>query len=221
VPTEADLQRLVSNFASEAKALCEKAAREVLALERPENAAAARRARDDLARHVHTLKGSAATLGLSAVKEIAHRLEALVEAGDAIGSAPLAEQRERVESSYRFLTEHLIPHAVAEDKVLYVEVDRLLGGRGETGATDTMRRDHAEVARLTEELGEVRAKLSEGELDADWQRRARRILYGLHTLIRVHFAKEEEVYLPLLDRELSAGEAGELFARMGGEGHSH
>jgi chemotaxis protein histidine kinase CheA/CheY-like chemotaxis protein len=82
VPTEADLQRLVSNFASEAKVLCEKAAREVLALERPENAAAARRARDDLARHVHTLKGSAATLGLSVVKEIAHRLEALVEAGE-------------------------------------------------------------------------------------------------------------------------------------------
>src|SRR6185369_9527934 len=82
VAGEADLHRLVVNFASEAKALCEKAAREVLALERPEHAAAARRARDDLARHVHTLKGSAATLGLSDVKEIAHRLEALVEAGE-------------------------------------------------------------------------------------------------------------------------------------------
>jgi two-component system, chemotaxis family, sensor kinase CheA len=79
---EADLHRLVVNFASEAKAICEKAAREVLALERPEHAAAARRARDDLARHVHTLKGSAATLGLADVKEIAHRLEALVEAGE-------------------------------------------------------------------------------------------------------------------------------------------
>jgi two-component system, chemotaxis family, sensor kinase CheA len=82
VAGEADLRRLVINFASEAKGLCEKAAREVLALERPEHAAAARRARDDLARHVHTLKGSAATLGLSDVKEIAHRLEALVEAGE-------------------------------------------------------------------------------------------------------------------------------------------
>ena len=82
MPTEVDLQRLVSNFASEAKVLCERAAREILALERPEHAAAARRARDDLARHVHTLKGSAATLGLGDVKEIAHRLEALVEAGE-------------------------------------------------------------------------------------------------------------------------------------------
>ncbi|HZN95237.1 MAG TPA: ATP-binding protein, partial [Myxococcales bacterium] len=82
MPTEADLQRLVSNFASEAKALCEKAAREVLSLERPDDDAAARRARDDLARHLHTLKGSAATLGLTDVKEIAHRLEALVEGGE-------------------------------------------------------------------------------------------------------------------------------------------
>ncbi len=32
MPGEADLQRLVANFAAEAKALCEKAAREVLAL---------------------------------------------------------------------------------------------------------------------------------------------------------------------------------------------
>src|SRR5262249_47543383 len=82
VPTEADLQRLVSNFASEARDLCEKAGREVLTLERPSGPDAARAARDNLARHLHTLKGSSATLGLTDVREIAHRMEALAEAGE-------------------------------------------------------------------------------------------------------------------------------------------
>lgn len=148
-------------------------------------------------------------------RELLPHIEELAEAGDAIGAAPPAEQREKVDASYDFLTKHLIPHATAEDRVLYEELDRLIGKRGDTGATDTMRRDHAEVGRLVERLGEVRARLHEGELGPAELREARRVLYGLHTLVRVHFAKEEDVYLPLLDRELTAEEARDVFARMG------
>jgi iron-sulfur cluster repair protein YtfE (RIC family) len=154
-------------------------------------------------------------------RELLPHIEALAAAGDAIGVAPPEEQRQRVDAAHGFLVEHLIPHAVAEDKVLYVEVDRLIGERGGTRATDTMRRDHEEVGRLVEELGAVRRRLAEGELDAAGQREARRLLYGLHTLIRVHFAKEEEVYLPLLDRELTGEQAEALFAEMGKAAHSH
>jgi iron-sulfur cluster repair protein YtfE (RIC family) len=32
--------------------------------------------------------------------------------------------------------------------------------------------------------------------------------------VKVHFDKEEEVYLPLLDKRLTADEAGELFEQM-------
>jgi iron-sulfur cluster repair protein YtfE (RIC family) len=154
-------------------------------------------------------------------RELLPHIEALAKAGDAIGAASLEEQRRQVDAAHRFLVEHLIPHATAEDRVLYVEVDRLIGERGGTHATDTMRRDHAEVGRLVDELGEVRRNLGERELDEAEQREARRLLYGLHTLIRVHFAKEEEVYLPLLDRELSADRAQALFAEMGRVAHSH
>ena len=42
----------------------------------------------------------------------------------------------------------------------------------------------------------------------------RRVLYGLYALVKVHFAKEEEVYLPLLDARLLPDEAGALFAAM-------
>jgi iron-sulfur cluster repair protein YtfE (RIC family) len=147
-------------------------------------------------------------------RELMPSIEALAQAADAAGSSSLPALRERVNGSHAFLAEHLIPHAEAEDQVLYPAVDRLIGDRNATRPTDTMRRDHVEVARLTEDLGSLRAVLQAREPTASERRELQRILYGLHALVSVHFAKEEEVYLPLLDRELSADEAGALFAEM-------
>ncbi|MBI2765883.1 MAG: hypothetical protein HYX53_08230 [Chloroflexi bacterium] len=42
----------------------------------------------------------------------------------------------------------------------------------------------------------------------------RRLLYGLYAVIKVHFAKEEEVYLALLDEALPPDEAADMFAAM-------
>ena len=140
---------------------------------------------------------------------LAPHVDRLAEAGDLQADA---------DAAYRFLTAHLIPHAHAEDEVLYPVVDRLLGADGETRATDTMRRDHLEVARLTEELGVLRERLHAGAPVEE--RELRRVLYGLYAVVKLHFAKEEEVYLPLLDRELTADEAQALFERMESAGHA-
>jgi hemerythrin-like domain-containing protein len=154
-------------------------------------------------------------------------VEALAEAGDAVGLVSLEELGVKVDAAHAFLVERLIPHATAEDEVLYAELDRLLGENGGTRATDTMRRDHVEVARLTERLGALREQLHEGVMEPKEERGLRRVLYGLSALVGLHFAKEEEVYLPLLDRELTEGEARELFERMeqvgaqAGAGHVH
>jgi iron-sulfur cluster repair protein YtfE (RIC family) len=163
-------------------------------------------------------------------KELIPHIQGLAGAGDAIGVASLGEQREKVHTSYRFLTEDLIPHAVAEDEVLYAEVDRLIGENGSTHATDTMRRDHTEVGSLTEQLGELGGKLERGELAAAEQHQMRQVLYSLNGIVGLHFAKEEEVYLPLLDRTLTAEQAQEMFSEMekvtasaggGDTGHGH
>lgn len=47
------------------------------------------------------------------------------------------------------------------------------------------------------------------------ERQLRRILYGLYALVQLHFNKEEEIYLPLLDAQLSPEEGQALFASMG------
>jgi hypothetical protein len=41
----------------------------------------------------------------------------------------------------------------------------------------------------------------------------------LSAILQLHFRKEEEVLLPVLDASLSANEAAALFARMGAVAH--
>ena len=50
---------------------------------------------------------------------------------------------------------------------------------------------------------------SQGERDSG--EALRRVLYGLSAIITVHFAKEEEIYLPILDARLAPEEAHRMF----------
>lgn len=145
-------------------------------------------------------------------RHLVPHVDALGAAGDAVGRADVAQVRALVDASYEFLTEHLLPHAAAEDRALYPVVQRAMGARE---ATATMSRDHIEVARLTERLGALRDRLAaSSHVDDETADALRSVLYGLQALVRVHFAKEEEVYLPLLDARLTQAQAAELFTEM-------
>lgn len=135
------------------------------------------------------------------------RVEQLREAADAVGTADARTVSDQLAQAHDFLTAHLIPHATAEEYALYPAVERILGA---PGSTATMARDHVEVARLAQELG----KLRERRPGPDTERAVRRVLYGLYALLKVHFAKEEEVYLPLLDARLAPAAAEEMFSAM-------
>ena len=87
-----------------------------------------------------------------------------------------------------FLRHTLIPHAEVEERVLYIAVGELLGSQD---ATAPMTADHEAIRVLLERLEET--DLAETAL-------LQELLYGLHALITTHFHKEEELYLPLLDR---------------------
>jgi chemotaxis protein histidine kinase CheA len=70
------LQGLVAGFAAEAQEVCQKVTMDLLELERGAlEADALGKAYNRLGRHLHTLKGSAASLGLQDLSEIAHKLE--------------------------------------------------------------------------------------------------------------------------------------------------
>lgn len=151
--------------------------------------------------------------------ELLPNIEALAAAGDHVGDGDAVALRTEVDASYRFLVNKLMPHAGAEERTLYPTVQRVLGS---PQATDTMARDHLEIHRLTEELGELRDRLAgTGTVDRDLGNALRRVLYGLYALVKVHFAKEEDVYLPLLQAGLTDAEAEHMFMAMHGEQHHH
>jgi iron-sulfur cluster repair protein YtfE (RIC family) len=98
------------------------------------------------------------------------------------------EERETVAGRIlEFLRRTLLPHAKWEEQVLYLAIGELLG---DPKSTATMSHDHVAIARMIEALAEA---------DPKDVTRLQELLYGLHALITVHFEKEEEVYLPLLD----------------------
>lgn len=143
-------------------------------------------------------------------RELLPRIEALKSLADAVEAEGLQQLEQRLAEAESFLTRHLIPHAEAENGALYPLVERYLG----TGATATMSRDHSEVGALVRELSQAAAAVRNGAADPASARRLRAVLYGLYAVVRLHFDKEEEIYLPLLDRNLGAEAISEMVRSM-------
>jgi len=144
-------------------------------------------------------------------QELRPHVERLRQAAEAVGASPTPAFRALLDEVGNFLGSHLIPHAQAEEAALYPVVARLMGAQE---ATATMRRDHIEIGRLIDELRTLQDQLADATYEPGEAESLRRTLYGLYAVIALHFAKEEEIYLPLLDARLSAGEAHEMFQRM-------
>ena len=144
-------------------------------------------------------------------KELLPHIERLRTVADTIGTASIESVREDVDEIYTFLTQQLTPHAQAEERVLYPTVGRLMGA---AEATETMSHEHTAIHRYTQELGTLRQHLSDASLSETGEQALRRVLYGLYALVREHFAKEEEIYLPLLDTRLTAQETLHMFEEL-------
>ncbi len=144
-------------------------------------------------------------------KELFPHVDRIRQVAELIDEAPLADLRAGVEEVYDFLANHLKPHAEAEEAALYPVVQKVLGS---PDATRTMSRDHVDVGLYIQNLDSLREKLSVDVLTPTDVKSLRRVLYGVYALVKVHFAKEEEVYLPILDQGLTAEAAQEMFEAM-------
>lgn len=109
-----------------------------------------------------------------------------------------------------FLTGTLLPHARAEEKILYPEWAALIGY---PGAAIPMVHDHEAIVERVERLEATDV----ADVDA-----LQELLYGLYSLISVHFRKEEDLQLPAFDAAPAVAER--VLARMGetaGHAHAH
>lgn len=143
--------------------------------------------------------------------ELFPNIENLRQVADAVGAVPQDQLTQQVDRVWEFLDGHLVVHAKAEEAVLYPTVDRVLDGQP---VTRTMSRDHVAVVSLTAELDHLRELLASNGLDDALARDLRRVLYGLYAVVSLHFQKEEEVYLPILDERLTEAEARSMFTDL-------
>jgi heavy metal translocating P-type ATPase len=126
------------------------------------------------------------------LRPLVERVRSLADELDSIDGRDL---RIRLRELDLELTTRLLPHEKAEGEQVYPFVSRRLGG---DGATVPMSRTHIEIERFVAALVRVASELpAEGASQADL-RELRRLLYGLHAILRLHFAQEEESFFSLL-----------------------
>ncbi len=120
----------------------------------------------------------------------------LRDAADRLGRDSGQQAMSAVLAAQRLLVEEIGPHEAEEDRLLYPAIAGALGGNDPTG---TMSRAHAEISRLTAQVGVIIGRIGSSPPSADDVRDLQRLLYGLYALLELHFAQEDESFLSLAD----------------------
>jgi hemerythrin-like domain-containing protein len=95
-----------------------------------------------------------------------------------------------------------VPHMEQAEATIYPQLERLLQNRH---SMTPMRREHAQLRQMIDELGEKRWSL----VGLEGQLRLRRTLYRMFATFKIHLA-EEEAYLDVLRSNLSEAEIEQL-----------
>ncbi|MDI1436247.1 heavy metal translocating P-type ATPase [Polyangium sorediatum] len=108
-----------------------------------------------------------------------------------LDSLPAREARAQLERIRDMFEKELLPHEREEQQTAYPLLGKLLKEEDPTGP---LIQTHHEIRRLTRLFGRLVAQLpAEGPRPEDL-RDLRRVLYGLHAILTLHFAQEEELY---------------------------
>jgi len=123
-------------------------------------------------------------------------IERVRSVADTIGAVPDEQALTMARAVHLLLVEEVWPHEQAEDAHLYPMLARVLGGDDRTA---TMSRAHVEIAHIIRRLGRLLDDIDHGGHDGEDLIELRRLLYGLHAVLRLHNAQEDESYLSLAD----------------------
>lgn len=114
------------------------------------------------------------------------------------------------DSFVAFLKGDLLPHARGEERHLYESIDALVREHGRP--TATMMVDHEFItAYVTKIEGTTRQLKTAGDGDRPrLLRQLRELSLQLDAIVQLHLAKEERVYLPLLERYVDEARQREI-----------
>ena len=118
--------------------------------------------------------------------ELRDHVEHLPVAAHELPELSVEERVDLVESIVAFLSETLLPHAAAEERVLYPRAARILA-----------RSDDSSVVAVDEAA--VRERIAElAGADPDDTGRLQELLYAIYALLSSHLWREEQLYLELI-----------------------
>lgn len=135
-------------------------------------------------------------------------LEAIRRLADSIGEMPVEELRARAKEVHEFIAHTVMPHAVAEGRVLIPLVRQESGG---PTIGVRMTQCHVQLGRLLDELEALVPALKGGLGAAPPERDLRRVLYSIDALLTAHLNEADEDVEPLLEAKLPAEQRGALF----------
>jgi hemerythrin superfamily protein len=116
------------------------------------------------------------------------------------------ETRAELEAVREFLLVRLPEHEEEEESIVYPVVAEAMGGED---PLSSMARAHLEISHLGRIFQQLVDELPEDGPTPEDLMDLRRVLYGLHAILRLHFAQEEEAYawLASADDDASASVA--------------
>jgi soluble P-type ATPase len=121
------------------------------------------------------------------------RLRNLADQMDTMTPPPL---RDALADVHHFLTVDLLEHERLDEKEVYPTIAAQLSGEDPLGAFS---RTHQEIFHLARLLELLIGELPEAGPDAHDLPDIRRLLYGLHAVLQLHFAQEEDLYQSVSD----------------------
>ena len=140
-------------------------------------------------------------------REFSPELRRIRSVADRLDSLTPPQARAELEAVRSFVVDRLPQHEEEEEATVYPVVAELMGGEDPMAS---MARAHVEIGHLTRVFRSLLDDLPPDGLGPDDVLDLRRVLYGLHAILRLHFAQEEEAYAwlaadeparePVLDR---------------------
>jgi len=137
---------------------------------------------------------------------IRSHVEQLAVLAAMVGRVDAAELDARFQAECSFVVGQLVPHMAVIEGALYDGLERLMEHRH---SMQPMREEHERLRQLIASLCRYGALVADRNLTQADAIGLRRVLYRLYTLLTVHL-DEEELYLSVLDRNLTEAEKDAL-----------
>lgn len=119
------------------------------------------------------------------------RVSELAELARRLDTLPPAQARVELQQTARMLEEELLPHETDEQRTAYPILERVFAGENPTGP---LIHTHGEIRRLSRLFARRVAQLPPAGPTPEDLRDVHRLLYGLHAILTLHFAQEDELY---------------------------